>query len=61
MFPIWIDEDSHVHYEVPTELKKLNIAEILLIQRVAPLVPLVHIRNGTLGIKGHVCSFMQDQ
>ena len=38
----------------------MTVAETLLIQRVSPLVPLVHIRNGTLGLKGHVCSFMQD-
>ena len=60
MLPVWIDEVGMIHYEVPRELSELSIAEVLLIQRVAPLVPLVHIRNGTLGIKGHVCSFMQN-
>lgn len=60
MLPVWTDDEGQVHYEVPRELFELTIAEVLLIQRVAPLVPLVHIRNGTLGIKGHVCSFTQD-
>ena len=26
----------------------------------SPLAPLVHIKNGTLGLKGHVCSFLQE-
>jgi hypothetical protein len=26
---------------------------------VSPYVPFLHIKNGTLGIKGHVCSFLQ--
>jgi hypothetical protein len=60
MLPIWIDDDGTTRFDVPKELSELRIAEILLIQRVAPLVPLHHIRNGTLGIKGHVCSFVQD-
>jgi hypothetical protein len=28
-------------------------------QMVSPYMPFVHIKNGTLGIKGHVCSFPQ--
>lgn len=60
MLPIWFDDDGNAQYEVPEELKCLTMAEILLIQRVAPLVPIVHIRNGTMGLKGHVCSFLQD-
>lgn len=60
MLPIWYDDEGNKQYEVPDELRCLTIAEILLIQRVAPLVPIVHIRNGTMGLKGHVCSFMQD-
>lgn len=60
MLPVWIDDDGNRHYEIPKELSELTIAEKLLIQRVSPLVPIVHIKNGTLGIKGHVCSFLQD-
>jgi len=60
MLPIWYDEGGIQHNEIPPELSSLTIAELLLIQRVSPLVPIVHIRNGTMGLRGHVCSFMQD-
>lgn len=60
MLPTWEDDNGVTRYDVPDELSSLTVAELLLIQRVSPLVPLVHIRNGTLGIKGHVCSFLQD-
>jgi len=60
MLPTWDDDEGTLQYHVPEELSGLTIAEVLIIQRVSPLVPLVHIRNGTLGIKGHVCSFVQD-
>ena len=60
MLPTWTDENGNTQYNIPEELEGLSIAEIHLIQRVSPLVPLVHIKNGTLGIKGHVCSFLQD-
>lgn len=60
MLPTWTDDDGATRLDVPKELSELTIAETLLIQRVAPLVPLVYIRNGTLGIKGHVCSFLQN-
>ena len=32
----------------------------MLIQKISPFIPLHHIKNGTFGIKGHVCSFPQD-
>ena len=60
MLPTWIDDHGVTQYHVPPELEHLTVAETLLIQRVSPLVPLVHIKNGTLGLKGHVCSFLQE-
>jgi len=45
---------------LPSELQHLTLAEKLLIQRVSPLVPVVHIKNGILGTRGHVVSFFQD-
>ena len=60
MIPIWIDDEGVKRRDVPVELECLTIAEKLLIQRVSPLIPIHHIKNGTLGIKGHVCSFMQN-
>ena len=60
MIPSWFDDDLTEHLEIPPELECLTIAEKLLIQRVSPLVPIHHIKNGILGVKGHVCSFMQN-
>ena len=36
------------------------MAECLLIQRLSPVVPLYHIKNGTFGLTGHCCAFVQD-
>ena len=60
VLPIWYDDHGSVKYHVPDELSSLTIGEQMLIQRVSPFMPIVHIKNGTLGIKGHVCSFLQD-
>jgi len=60
MLPTWTDDNGQIQHHIPPELEFLSIAEVLLIQRVSPLVPLAHLRNGVLGLKGHVCSFMQD-
>ncbi len=60
LLPIWKDDYDTIQYEVPDELKNLSDAEKMLIQRVSPFVPLHHVKNGTMGIKGHVCSFPQD-
>jgi hypothetical protein len=58
--PIWIDRDGKKHYNVPKVLLDLNLAEKLLIQRVSPFIPVIHIKNGSMGSRGHVCSFYQD-
>lgn len=58
--PVWYDDAGVVMYTVPEELKELTNAEKLLIQRVSPMVPLHHIKNGTMGLSGHVCAFEQD-
>jgi len=59
--PVWIDsETEQVHYEAPKELKDLSIAEKLLIQKVSPLVPVIHIKNGVMACRGHCVSFFQD-
>jgi hypothetical protein len=49
-----------VRYSIPSELSELTLAEKLLIQKVSPLIPVIHIKNGTLGFRGHVVSFFQD-
>lgn len=57
--PTW-QKNGKVHYDVPNELSNLTIAEKMLIQRVSPLIPVIHIKNGMLGSKGHIVSFFQD-
>ena len=60
--PVWYmngDTKNTPNYHVPPELKDLTLAEKMLIQRVSPFVPLQHIKNGVMGLKGHVCAFEQ--
>jgi hypothetical protein len=59
--PTWVDADTQkVHYDIPKQLQHLTIAEKLLIQRVSPLVPVIHVKNGCMASRGHVVSFFQD-
>jgi hypothetical protein len=60
LVPYWTDDDGQKQFDVPIELSCLREGEKLLIQMVSPYVPFVHIKNGTLGLKGHVCSFPQN-
>ena len=46
--------------DIPKELQNLRVSEQLLIQKASPYIPVVHIRNGTLGIHGHCISFPKD-
>jgi hypothetical protein len=57
--PTWTEKGKNM-YHVPKELSNLSIAEKLLIQRVSPLIPVIHIKNGILGSRGHIVSFFQD-
>ena len=59
--PTWEDPETHtVHYHVPSELQHLSEGEKLLIQIISPYVPLQHLRKGSFGCHGHVCSFVKD-
>lgn len=58
--PHWIDGKHIIHDDIPKELQDLRLGEQLLIQKASPYIPVVHIRNGTLGIHGHCISFPQD-
>jgi len=60
LLPTWMDDNNNHQFEVPHCLSILTHAEKMLIQRVSAFIPLHHIRNGTFGLKGHVCSFEQD-
>lgn len=57
--PTWMNGNM-VKYSIPKELQNLTIAEKLLIQRISPLIPVIHIKNGSVGSRGHVVSFFQD-
>jgi hypothetical protein len=58
--PIWYDKNNIVQYQLPSELKCLCEGEKLLLQQVSPYVPLLHLKDGQIGSRGHVCSFAQD-
>ncbi len=58
--PVWYTKEGNPQYQLPPELQGLSHAEKMLIQRVSPFVPLIHIKYGTFGLSGHVCAFEQD-
>jgi len=60
MLPVWYDDDNNVHFDVPSELKNLRLGEQLLIQRLSCFVPIVHIKNGIMGIHGNCVCFRQE-
>src|SRR5688572_7191582 len=57
--PIWYDKEQIAQYHLPEQLKCLQEGEKLLIQQVAAYVPLLHLQDGQIGSRGHVCSFAQ--
>jgi hypothetical protein len=57
--PVW-RKNGVAMFRLPEELKDMGHAEKMLIQRVAPFVSLHHMKNGVLGMSGHVCVFEQD-
>lgn len=59
ILPTWKDEFGNVRYDIPQELRDLRIGEKLILQKASPLIPVVHIKNGTFGSRGHVCAFPQ--
>jgi len=59
VIPYWVDSDGKEHTKVPEELKSLTLAEKGMIALASPHMTLVHLKNGTLGSRGHVCSVEQ--
>lgn len=57
--PIWYD-NGKPQFHQPECLKKLRLAEMMLIQKISPLIPLTHIKKGTMGLQGHTCAFPQN-
>jgi hypothetical protein len=60
LLPVWYNDTGEVQYELPVELQSLRLGEKLLIQRFSCFVPIVHIRNGIMGLKGHCCCFKRE-
>ena len=60
LLPVWYDDHGAVQYELSKELQDLRLGEKLLVQRFSCFVPIVHIRNGIMGLKGHCCCFKQE-
>lgn len=64
--PVWYKtkEDRlariNPQFQIPNCLSKLRLGEKMLLQLAKLFVPLVHIKNGTMGIRGHVCAFPQN-
>ena len=56
--PAWKDTNGLWHFDIPKELRGLHEAEKQS-EMMSLCAPLVHTKNGTLGLKGHVCSFPQ--
>jgi hypothetical protein len=56
----WTCRGGNPNCGIPHELKRLTVAERLLIQRCATFVPLVYLSNGNFALKGHCVTFPQD-
>lgn len=57
--PVWWS-DGAPRYFLPCCLAQLTNAEKMVIQRVSPFVPLMHIKMGVFGLSGHCVAFEQD-
>ena len=57
--PLWF-LNGEPQWMLPQALAKLSLAEKMMIQRLSPVVPMQHIKNGVFGLCGHVCAFEQD-
>ena len=58
--PIWFDDKGVPQYHLPSVLVDLTYAEKMLIQRLSPFIPMIHLKHGVHGLCGHVCAFEQD-
>ena len=58
--PVWYTQDGRPQFHLPDELIDLTYAEKMLIQRLSPFIPMIHLKNGVHGLCGHVCAFEQD-
>ena len=60
--PLLHDEDGNVvvRYDIPKELSSLTMSEQLLIRKVAPFVPALHLDSGYYALDGQCIAFPQD-
>jgi hypothetical protein len=59
VIPYWLDRHGTIHTNVPGELNDLNFAEKQLIALDSSHMSLIHLKNGTLGSRGHCVSVDQ--
>jgi len=60
MLPVWYNSNGQVEFHIPPELKDLRLGEQLLIQRLSCYIPVVHIKNGIMGLHGNCVCFRQN-
>jgi hypothetical protein len=58
--PTWKDSNGILQHHVPPELTGMRQGEKLMIQILSTYVPMVYMKGGAHGFKGHVCSFPKD-
>jgi hypothetical protein len=59
VIPYWIDKYGSQNFDVPKELRDLTFSEKQLISLASPRMPLIHLKNGTLGSRGDYISAEQ--
>jgi hypothetical protein len=57
--PYWLDGHGTIHLDVPRELRDITFAEKQLIILDSSHMSLIHLKNGTLGSRGHCISVEQ--
>jgi hypothetical protein len=58
--PHWIDKYGSLNVDVPQELRDLTFAEKQLIALASAHMSVIHLKNGTLGSRGHCVSVEQN-
>jgi uncharacterized CHY-type Zn-finger protein len=59
VIPYWLDRHGTIHTHVPAELNDLIFAEKQLIALSSSHMSLIHLKDGTLGSRGHCVSVEQ--
>jgi hypothetical protein len=60
VIPYWIDKYGSQNVDAPQELRDLKFAEKQLIALASAHMSLIHLKNGTLGSRGHCVSVEQN-